>query len=183
MKRLFVIVLLSVHLFNIGGYNLIFQYFIHQSEVQIVKNIYENKVDATQLIQIKLPIHSPGIQDWPDYEHVQGQIQLKDAYYHYVGVKMTRDTMYLVCIANSTKTRLENAALIVAKNVSDVPVSKKGQEAPVKKTSVGFECNIPSAQDKLLAFSDSFLKRENPISINLTNPYIESPGKPPNFIG
>jgi hypothetical protein len=183
VKRFFAIILLSVHLFNTGGYNLIFQYFIHQSEVQIVKNIYENKVDATQLIQIKLPVHSPGIQNWPDYEHVQGQIQLKDVYYHYVGVKMTQDTMYLVCIANSTKTRLENAALIVAKNVSDVPVSKKGQETPVKKTTAGFECSLPTIHHKFLSFSTSTLKRDNPISINLTNPYIESPGKPPNFIG
>lgn len=172
-----------MHLFNTGGYTLIFQYFIHQSEDQIVKSIYENKVDATQLVQIKLPVKTPGIQDWPDYEHVQGQIQLKDNYYHYVGVKMTRDTMYLVCIANPTKTRLENANLIVAKNMSDVPVSKKGQESAVKKVATGFECNMPVADHEFLSFTNSALKRENPISIGLTNPYIESPGKPPNHIG
>lgn len=181
MKRLFALVLLGVHLFNTGGYTLIFQYFIHQSEAQIVKNIYENKVDATQLVQIKLPVHSPGITDWPDYEHIQGQIQLKDVYYNYVGVKMTRDTMYLVCIANSTKTKLVNANLIVAKNVSDVPVSKKGHDAPVKKATVGFECNIPLAKYQFSSFINTIDPPNKIISIGLTNPYIDSPGKPPNY--
>jgi hypothetical protein len=172
--------MLCVHLFNTGGYNLVFQYFIHQSEVRMVKNIYENKVDATQLVQIKIPMKSPGIKDWNDYEHIQGQIQLKDAFYNYVGVKLTRDTMYLVCIANDTKTHLVNANIIVAKNVSDVPVSKKGQETPAKKSATGFECNIPAPQYKFLSFNDVIEPKENSISIGLTNPYIESPGKPPN---
>ncbi len=173
--------LLCVHLFNTGGYNLIFQYFIHRSEVQMVKNIYENKVDATQLIQIKIPMQSPGLKDWADYEHIQGQVQLKDAFYNYVGVKMTHDTMYLVCVANDAKTKLVNANIIVAKHVSDVPVSKRGQETPVKKSATGFECSIPLAQYKFLAFANLIEVKKNPISALLPNPYIESPGKPPNF--
>jgi hypothetical protein len=184
VKRFFVILLLSVHLFYAGGYTLFFQYFIHRSETQMVKQIYENKVDATQLVQIKIPVHMPQMQDWPDYEHVQGQVQLKDNYYNYVGVKMTRDTMYLVCIANSVKTRLVSANLIVAKDVSDVPLTKKGSEqSSVKKASGGFEYNMPALHYSFVTFSQTLKGHENPISAKLTNPYIESPGKPPNFAG
>ena len=35
--------LLNVHLFNLGGYHFVFQYLINQSDVQIVKQIYEKK--------------------------------------------------------------------------------------------------------------------------------------------
>jgi hypothetical protein len=147
----------------------------------MVKQIYDNKVDATQLVQIKIPVHMPKMKDWADYEHVQGQIQLKDNYYNYVGVKMTRDTMYLVCIANATKTRLVSANLIVAKDVSDVPLSKKGPDAQVKKASAGFEYNDPTVHYSFVTFSRILKGHENPISAKLTNPYIESPGKPPNF--
>jgi hypothetical protein len=173
-----------VHLFNTGGYSLIFQYFSHRSDVQITKDIYENKVDATQLVQIKVPVHNPGMTDWPDYERVQGQIQLKDAFYNYVGVKMTRDTMYLVCVENSTKSKIFNANIIVAKNVSDAPLSKKGQEAPsVKKGASTSEYNNQTVNYAFLCFEDSALKRDYFISSKLTHPYIESPGKPPNHIG
>jgi hypothetical protein len=181
VKRLFAVFLLSVHLFYTGGYSLFFQYFIHRSETQIVKQIYENKVDATQLVQIKLPVHMPDIQDWPDYEHVQGQIQLKDNYYNYVGVKMTRDTMYLVCIANSVKTRLVSANLIVAKDIADVPLSKKSADAQVKKAAGGFEYHNPMVYFSFVTFSTTLKGHENPISAKLTHPYIESPGKPPTF--
>ena len=185
MRRFFALFLLSIHLFNIGGYSLAFQYFIHRSEVSIIKNIYENKVDATQLVQIKVPVKNKGITDWTDYERVQGQIQLKDGFYNYVGVKMTRDTMYLVCIANSTKTKLFNANIIMAKNITDAPLSKKGEQAPVKKVSsqTASEYNNPQVNYTFLTFTNSIDRRENPISSKLTNPYIESPGKPPNFIG
>ena len=182
MKRLFAIFLLCIHLFYIGGYNLFFQYYIHKAEVQMVKQIYENKVDATQLIQIKLPVHMPGIQDWKDYERVQGQIQLKDNFYNYVGVKMTRDTMFLVCIANSVKTQLVGANVIVAKDVTDVPVSKKGAEQSGKKVSVNFEYNVPRDGYQFLSFANIIELQSSPISSGLTNPYIESPGKPPNTI-
>jgi hypothetical protein len=183
VKRFFALFLLSIHLFNTGGYTLVFQYFIHQSEISIVKQIYENKVDATQLVQIKIPVHNPGAADWADYEHIQGQVQLKNGFYNYVGVKMTHDTMYLVCIANSVKTQLFNANIIVAKNVSDAPLSKKG-EVPIKKSSSSTsEYNNPAISYAFVSYADSIDKRENPISSKLTHPYIESPGKPPNYIG
>ncbi|QHS57319.1 hypothetical protein GWR56_17885 [Mucilaginibacter sp. 14171R-50] len=184
MKRFFALFLLSIHLFNTGGYSLISQYFIHRSEAQIVKQIYENKVDATQLVQIKVPLKSPGIVDWPDYERIQGQIQLKDGFYNYVGVKMTRDTMFLVCVANSVKTKLFNTNIIVAKNFSDAPLSKKGQDAPFKKAQSGVsEYDAPETSYTFLRFADSVERSDASVAYKLSHPYIESPGKPPNHIG
>ncbi len=177
--------LLSVHLFNTGGYSLVLQYFIHQSEVQIVKEIYENKVDATQLVQVKIPVKNRVTNDWPDYKRIQGQVQLKDGFYNYVGVKMTRDTMFLVCIANNTKTKLFNANIILAKNVCDAPLTKKGQEVPAKKSSSSpiSEYNNPEVNYTFLSFEDSIDRSENIIASKLSTPYIKSPGKPPNHIG
>lgn len=122
--------------------------------------------------------------DWPDYERVQGQIQLKDGFYNYVGVKMTQDTMYLVCVANSVKTKLFNANIIVAKNVSDAPLSKKGDAPAAKKMQSPIsDYNLPVVAYSFLSFDDKVERIANPISSKLTNPYIESPGKPPNHIG
>lgn len=183
MKKILALLLLSFHLYTAGGYAIVFAYFIHRSEQQITKQIYENKVDATQLVQIKVPVHTPGIKDWPDYERVQGQVQLKDGFYNYVGMKMTHDTIYLVCVANEVKSKLFNATTIMAKNVSDAPLSKKGQDTPVKKlNSPVSEYNIPLISYRFLTFKDGCLKRANFISSILTHPYIESPGKPPNYL-
>ncbi|HEY8931235.1 MAG TPA: hypothetical protein VIM55_18670 [Mucilaginibacter sp.] len=182
MKRLFAIVLLSIHLFNIGGYALLFQYYIHKSDVQMVKEIFDNKINDAKLIEIKIPVHMPTIQDWDEYEVVQGQIQLKDAYYNYVRLKMTRDTMYFVCIPNEVKTHLTKANVIVAKEINDVPLSKKGHDAAAKKVNTVSDYNLQAFQYQYRAFETSVKPEVHTISFRLNSPYIDSPGKPPNFI-
>jgi hypothetical protein len=183
LKRFFAIILLSIHLFNLGGYALLFQYYIHKSDVQMVKQIFDNKIDDAKLIEIKIPVHFPTIQDWTDYEVIEGQIQLKDAYYNYVRLKMTRDTMYFVCIPNTVKTRLEKANIITAKEISDVPLSKKGHDAASKKINILSEYNLQAFQYHYTEYGE-FLKQNNKaVSYQLNSPYISSPGKPPNFAG
>jgi len=161
---------------------LVFGYYIHQSDVQMVKQIFDNKIDNTKLIELKIPVSMPTIQDWTEYEEIVGQIQLKDAYYTYVRLKMTRDTMYLICLANTTKTQLVKANIIAAKEISDVPVNKKGQEPVSKRVNTLSEYNLQSFKYHY-GVAGSFFKHEcNSLRFRWTNPFIESPGKPPNFI-
>jgi hypothetical protein len=111
-----------------------------------------------------------------------GQVQLKDAYYNYVKLKMTRDTMYFICLPNATKTRLVNANIITAKEVADVPLSKKGQDPVSKKVNTLSEYNFQAFQYSYSGFGIFVQKNNVPASVILNDPFIESPGKPPNFI-
>ncbi len=123
----------------------------------------------------------PTIDNWNEYEIVAGQIQLKDAYYNYVKLKMTRDTMYFVCLPNTTKTRLVNANIITAKEVADVPLSKKGDTA-AKKVNSADEYNLQAFNYQHTVIG-TFIKANYSMALSgLTHPYIDSPGKPPNFI-
>jgi len=179
LKRIAAILLLGVHLFYLGGYALVINYFIHQSDVTIVKKMYNDK--SAKLIELKVPVNMPTLQDWTEYEHVEGQIQLNNAYYDYVRLKMTRDTMYLVCLPNVTKANLEKANLIMAKNLNDVPLSKKAaNNSSTKKAELGYDnvyqvikCDFAPIAKLVKVFrGNSYMA--------LTHPYIESPGKPPN---
>lgn len=180
LKKLVAIILLGAHLFMLGGYTLVFQYFIQRSDVEIVKQMYDNKESSAKLIELKVPVHMPTIQDWADYEHVTGQIQLSDGYYNYVGIKMTRDTMSLLCLPNHVKDKLVKANLIIAKDINDVPLSKKGA-APVMKKVIELY-NEP--YQLLKNDKRSFTELAKPVVYSSIqhpdHPYIESPGKPPN---
>jgi len=181
LKRFFAIVLLSVHLFYLGGYALLFQYYIHKADVRMVKQVYDNKINNAKLIELKIPVHMPTVLNWSEYAVVAGQIQLKNAYYNYVKLKMTRDTMFFVCLPNTTKTRLVNANIIIAKQISDVPLSKKGDQG-VKKINTFIQYNFQAFQYRYSEFG-TFLKRANiDIAFQLNNPFIDSPVKPPTFI-
>jgi hypothetical protein len=181
LKKIVAIVLLSAHLFSLGGYTLVFDYLINRSDVQLVKQVYENKTNSAKLIELKVPVHMPTIQDWPEYEHVVGQIQLHDGYYNYMGLKMTRDTMYLLCLPNHVKDQLVKGNLIVAKDLSDVPLSKKGAEPVSKKVNAGYDnvCQVVNCDYK--QFADLVTPTTSKESLYSEHPYIESPGKPPNF--
>lgn len=182
MKRFCAIILLSIHLFSIGGYTLLYRYYIHQADVQIVKQIFDNKIDDAKLLEIKIPVHMPTIQDWTEYEVVEGQIQLKDAFYNYVRLKMTRDTMYFICIPNTVKTRLEKANIITAREISDVPLTQKGQVPLLKRITTLSEYNLQSFVYEYKAFSSIVKYVHRTLLLKLSDPYIASPGKPPNFI-
>jgi hypothetical protein len=144
--------------------------------------MFENKIDKSQYIELKVPVHLPTIQDWTEYAEVVGQIQLKDGYYNYTRLKMTRDTMYFVCVPNTAKERLINANVIVAKEINDVPFSKKGEQPVMKKVTTVTEYNFNAFQYSYSAFGTYLKKIDKPVFIHLNEPFIESPGKPPNAI-
>ena len=159
-----------------------FQYYIHQADAQMVKQIFENKIDKTKLIELKIPVNMPTISDWAEYEEIVGQIQLKDAYYNYVRLRMTRDTMYVICLQNTAKTRLVNANVITVKEISDVPLSKKGQSPVSKKVNTLSEYNLQAFKYTYAAFGIPLKRNHAILSFQLSKPFIGSPGKPPNFI-
>jgi hypothetical protein len=181
LKKIAAILLLAVHLFYLGGYMLAFQYFIHKSDAQIVKQLYGNKVDNVKLVELKIPVHMPTIDDWTEYANIQGQIQLNDAYYNYVRLKMTKDTMYLICLPNKVKANLVKANVIMAKNLNDVPLSKKGVNNSFTKKAESVYDNVYQIVHCNYVPLVNLVKRSvNTFSPHLSNPYIESPGKPPN---
>jgi len=182
LKKIVAIVLLGAHLMMLGGYTLLFDYFIKRSDTEIIKQMYESKPGSAKLIELKIPVNMPTIQDWTEYAHVTGQLQLKEGYYNYVGLKMTRDTMSFLCLPNHVKDQLVKAHVIVVKDLNgDVPMSKKGATPLTKKTSSGYDnvyqvvkCDYtPIARLVKMTYKTQILYHENP--------YIESPGKPPNF--
>lgn len=181
LKKFAAILLLSVHLFYLGGYMMAFQYFISRSDNQIVKQLYDNKISNGKLIELKIPVHMPTLDDWTDFANIQGQVQVKDAYYNYVRLKMTKDTLYLVCLPNTVKANLAKANIIMTKNLNDVPLNKKGPNtSSTKKAESTYDhvyqilkCDYAPLA-KLVRFSP-----HSEIA-DLSNPYVESPGKPPN---
>ena len=59
-------------------------------------------------MHVKIPVHLSAVCNWEDYESIDGQMQYNGNYYNYVGLKIARDTMFLLCLPNHEKTRLVN---------------------------------------------------------------------------
>jgi len=126
--------LLSLFLFNAGGYLLLFQYLIFRSDERMANTIQHHQYNKTELVQVKVPMHLPNVVNWDNYEQINGEMQLKGHYYKYVGLKITRDTMFLLCLPDNKKTRLENEHIQLAKQENDSPTSKRAHGALPKLT-------------------------------------------------
>ncbi|MEO6851014.1 MAG: hypothetical protein ABI203_03240 [Mucilaginibacter sp.] len=181
MKKIVAILILGMFLLNLGGYNLVFKYFIQKSDKQLVNQMLDDKFNSSKLVEIKIPVHMPTVDDWTEYRDIVGQIQVNGTYYNYVKLKMTRDTMSMMCLPNEAKKHLVDANILVTKSINDIPLNKKGAEPISKKANEGYdhvyqviECNYTQVAKLVRHFGRTF-------SSDLTNPYIESPGKPPNF--
>ena len=145
------------------------------------KQVFADKIDDKKFIEIKVPVHMPTIQDWSEYEVVSGQFQMDGDYYNYVKLKMTRDTMFFVCLPNETKTRLEKANVIISKEINNIQPGKKGQAPVAKKINAVSEYRLLAFQYKYYPFGKYIDQGNNTVLSELCDPYISSPGKPPNF--
>lgn len=132
VKKLIAILLLALFSFNLGGYTLIFQYFIYKADRLMNEQISKDRYRPTDLVQIKIPVQLTLTSNWTDYEPVSGQVQLNNGCYNYVKLKITKDTLYLMCLPNYEKTRLVEANVICAREISDLPLSKKSHSTAPK---------------------------------------------------
>ncbi len=142
------------------------------------EHIARNMYNVHDLIMVKLPVSMPGIQNWTDFEHISGQIQFKKACYNYVKLKLTRDTIYVMCIPNYEKTRLISDNIINAKQIDDLP-GAKGNTMMLKKPGIDkFNLAILIFEVKNLILS---IDTHYPITeVNPKGCFIETPYRPPD---
>jgi len=136
--------LLAIHLFNLAGYTLLFDYFIQQSDKQLVQQLDSHQYNDNELIEVKIPLHTPYLTSWSDYERVDGEAEVNGLYYSYVKRKIHNDTLYLLCLPNKSKTQLTAARIDYAQKVHDVPANA-AETGALKKNPAGSEYQQPAA--------------------------------------
>ena len=178
LKKLIAILLLAVHLFNLGGYSLVFRYFIHQSEQQFVQQLEKNQFKDAELVEIGIPLHLPYMQNSSGFERIEGSIENNGTHYNYVKRRVFNDTLYIMCLPNRQKTQLVKEKANYAGDVNDFAPNKKDKESTAKKASLSTEYHniitlysfvlpgaIPSKSSHKLIFllaSTSFDRPEHP---------------------
>lgn len=130
--------MLSIHLFNTAGYTLLFSYIIQKSDLALIDRLNNKQYRTEELIEIKIPLHLPYAAERPEYERVNGQVELNGVHYQYVKTKFVKDTIYLLCIYNERKTRLDDARSGYAKQLNDFPAENSNGNS-IKKCYSGSE--------------------------------------------
>ena len=174
--------MLIVLLFNMGGYMLLFQYCIKASDDFANEQISKGFYKPEELVEMKIPVRMPYVQEQLRYENISGQIQLQGNCYNYVALKMTRDTMYVKCIPNYTKTKLISQNVIMAKEVSDSPLAKKNHASSLKKSATDNDFNYTLSLFRL--HSPLMAQAKLPVVANnsLPDTHLNLPVQPPEML-
>jgi hypothetical protein len=181
LKKLLAIALLAVHLFNLTGYSLLFQYLMDNADTQVAQSLDNNGYSDKDLVEVKLPLNMPYLTTAKDFVRVDGTFELNGIQYNYVKRKVACDTLYLLCLPNFLKTQLHNAKTDFAKAAADIPGSKKSTETSLaKKQGAGNEYNYVAAQ--YLASPQLSFKYAHDIFIcpETLSVFIKSPAQPPD---
>ena len=178
MKKLITIMLLAVHLFNIGGPLAIYEYLVYQSDELFNTQISKNNYALDDLVEVKLPVNIPTAPGSAEYAYVSGRVEFQHNCYNYVKLKMTRDTLFLMCVPNYKTTRLITMNIIDARKIGDVPVNKK-ERVPFGKTNTQRILNYYTRE---FSFPDpgktSKMARDH-IRCRVINSAIARPAQPP----
>jgi hypothetical protein len=170
--------LLAVHLFNLAGYTLLFKYFIQRSDKRLIQQIDNNQYNDSELIEVKIALHTPYVTSWSDYERVDGEVNVNGVYYNYVKRKVHNDTLHLLCLPNKNKTRLNAARIDYANKVQDVPTNKD-DAGKLTKNPAGSEYDQPVIQFQLAGVLTAISIQFQHPAPTVIRSFITAPFHPP----
>lgn len=137
-----------------------------------------DKYSLDDLVSVKIPVKMPTVENWKDYAAISGQVQFQNNSYNYVKLRMTRDTLYLMCIPNYKKTKLINQNIIIAHKIADIPNNKK-DHVPFGKQSSLTEYNLDAVKyifSSPVRFINNIIER---FSAGTVKCALSSPAPPP----
>jgi hypothetical protein len=105
MKKLAAFALLSIFLFNIGGYSVLYWVENRQASKELQSQLDRGEFSGSRAITIKVPLALPYQPD-RDYEQVRGEFEYQGQFFKLVKQRILGDTLYVVCVIDSKKKEL-----------------------------------------------------------------------------
>ncbi|HEX5167563.1 MAG TPA: hypothetical protein VFW11_00215 [Cyclobacteriaceae bacterium] len=143
MKRIFSLFFLFVFLFNVGGYYFVYWGLRIADQQTLTEKLDQELYSDHETYVFKVPLTLPYEINQEGYKRVNGSFEHDGQFYQLVKQKLENDTLYVVCIMDHEKKKVEDAFTTYAKLSNDLPVSpqKDGQNL-LSKLSKEYESNI-----------------------------------------
>ena len=125
LKKAVTIFLVSLLLFNALGFYGLLKGLQYKNTLDLVKRLDNEQYSKDETITVKVPFTVPYQLNTNDYERVDGQIQVEGEFYRLVEQKLSRDTLYIVCIKDQASNRIMQALEDYVKTFTDQPSQAK----------------------------------------------------------
>lgn len=122
-------------------------------EQQLDEDNYSND----ELISIKTPLNLPYYTSSPEYERAYGSVNIEGVVYDYVKKRVYNDTLELLCLPNSAKTKLHDIKNTITQSTADGQAS-----LPLKKGFTTLKISLPD-----------YCQQTEALPTFATSPYIQ----------
>jgi len=178
VKKLIAALMLIFYLFTLCGPLALHQYLSLKSDKFFTEQTAKGLYNVGELTEVKLPVDMPAITDWKNYENIKGCVQFDNVTYNYVKMKITRTTLYLMCVPDYKTTRMSAQNIIDAKQSKGVPVPKK-QHVPFGKATLLGNFNVAFIQFSFSSFEKTLRQLSVQSAPGLVSLYRDIPRQPP----
>ena len=182
MKQFTAILLLTVLLFNLCGYQWLIAGLQKQHDTKLTAQLDNDRYRNEDLISIKTPLSMPYYNRTLDFERVDGAIQIDGVEYRYVKRRIINDSLELLCLPNTVKQKLQTAKSDYFKLSNDVQQPENGKKAVniIKAVSPDY-CN---ALASYTFDTPRFIKQKHSLAniAVFTSPYGNTPERPPETL-
>lgn len=156
---------------------------MHHSDHLIAERIDAGNIQGSELFELKVPLHLPYSTSSNFYEPAIGDVEIEGVHYSYVKKKVSSDTLYILCLQNTRKTRLKNAKTSYSAQVAEPSQDGKKQPGHSVKKSIS-ETEYFS---RLTIFDFSFpeltgINSRTLQASSLWGGHLRPPFAPPDFI-
>lgn len=149
MTKLVAIFMLTVFSFNLGGYQILYNYIARRSDALLEKTLDLNNYNEEELVMIKQPVNLPYYSNSREFQRIDGEVEMDGIRYKYVKCRIYNDSLEMLCIPNKCKMIIERSKNEYTRAAFDFqqddPHKKTGLQSTYSKKSLGdYEEQNPS---------------------------------------
>jgi hypothetical protein len=136
VKKFAAIGLLVLLLFNICGYRIVADWLQTRAEDRLQAVIDDRKFNSENLVELSVVTNLPYTNDWLEWEHVNGTIEINGNHNQYVERKLEKGKMLYRCLPNN-----EKQTVVAARDEFFQLVNNFNQQTDHKSTSKSIVIN------------------------------------------
>lgn len=185
MKKLAAILFLLLFLFNLVGYQWMFNYAQQQADSQLETSLDQQLYNEADLISIKVPLSMPYQTLQSGFERVDGEITVKGKIYKYVKRRIVNGELELLCLPHQNKMRLQQAKIDYFKTTADINADRQESKKDNSSKTSLFKSIVADYEQQAAAYTLAGMAIFK-VSYFISNTFLPNslphtpPGQPPD---
>jgi hypothetical protein len=180
LRKIASITLLLILLFNIIGYRAWFYFAEQKADAAMESRLDKDQYDNSELLSFTIPLNDPYLSEQTSFERTAGEINLQGNTYKIVKRKVSDGNLVLLCLPDARKMVLKKAGTEFGTVAGGLAGNNKNSPRPgTQKLFTGSDYIKQFANLEIGLFENESVVFPMHNDFRFSDPYVESPGKPP----